>query len=87
MIYTFLSSVFLTFFFLFAAWSFFGFAELWRNKIKNNRARDQKNYNTLINAGWQVIVLWQCELTKDKLETTMQQTAVALNHNLLKIIK
>lgn len=30
MIYTFLSSVFLTFFFLLAAWSFLGFIELWR---------------------------------------------------------
>lgn len=33
MIYTFLSSVFLTFFFLLAAWSFFGFMELWRKNF------------------------------------------------------
>ena len=58
--------------------------EFWQNKIKYNRARDQKNYETLINAGWQVIVLWQCKLTKQELEQTMQQTAVALNQNLLK---
>ncbi len=56
----------------------------WRNKIEYNRARDQKNYDILINAGWQVIVLWQCKLTKQELEQTMQQTAVALNQNLLK---
>lgn len=36
MIYTFLSSVFLTFFFLLAAWSFFGFAELWRKNYPCN---------------------------------------------------
>ena len=36
MIYTFLSSVFLTFFFLLAAWSFFGFTELWRKSIPLN---------------------------------------------------
>jgi len=36
MIYTFLSSVFLTFFFLLAAWSFFGFIELWRKSIPLN---------------------------------------------------
>ena len=56
----------------------------WRNKIEYNRARDQKNYDILINAGWQVIVLWQCKLTKQELEPTIQQTAVALNQNLLK---
>ena len=61
--------------------------EFWQNKIEYNRARHQKNYGTLINAGWQVIVLWQCKLTKQKLETTMQQVAVTLNHNLLKILK
>ena len=58
----------------------------WRNKIEYNRARDQKNYGTLINAGWQVIVLWQCKLTKQELETTMQSVAVALNQNLLRSI-
>lgn len=36
MIYTFLSSVFLTFFFLLAAWSFFGFMELWRKNMPLN---------------------------------------------------
>ena len=60
--------------------------EFWQNKIKYNRARDQKNYETLINAGWQVIVLWQCKLTKQELEQTMQSVAVALNQNLLRSI-
>ena len=61
--------------------------EFWKNKIENNRARDQKNYQLLIDAGWQVIVVWQCNLTKEKIETTMQSVAVALNENLLKTIK
>ena len=60
--------------------------EFWQNKIKYNRARDQQNYDTLINAGWQVIVLWQCKLSKDKLENTMQSVAVALNEYYLKIV-
>ncbi len=58
----------------------------WRNKIEYNRARDQKNYDILIYAGWQVIVLWQCKLTKQELEPTMQSVAVALNQNLLRCI-
>lgn len=61
--------------------------EFWQNKIEYNRKRDQKNYQLLIDAGWQVIVVWQCNLTKEKIETTMQSVAVALNENLLKTIK
>ena len=59
--------------------------EFWQNKIECNRARDQKNYDTLINAGWQIIILWQCKLTKSELELTMQSVALALNQNFLKI--
>lgn len=61
--------------------------DFWRTKIENNRKRDQKNYDILLQNGWQVIVVWQCNLTKGKLENTMQSVAVALNHNLLKILK
>ena len=42
--------------------------EFWLNKIESNRARDQKNCDILVNAGWQVIVLWQCQLSKNELE-------------------
>ena len=59
----------------------------WQTKIARNRERDQRNYDELMHAGWQVIVIWQCNLTKDKLESTMQSVAVSLNHNLLKILK
>lgn len=59
----------------------------WQTKIARNRERDQRNYDELTHAGWQVIVIWQCNLTKQKLDPTMQQVAVTLNHNLLKILK
>lgn len=61
--------------------------DFWRTKIENNRRRDQKNYDILLQNGWQVIVVWQCNLTKDKLENTMQSVAVALNRNLLNIMR
>ena len=59
--------------------------DFWQAKIKRNRTRDTRNYEELMQAGWQVVVIWECNLVKDKLETTMQQVAVALNRNLLKI--
>ena len=59
----------------------------WQAKINRNRERDRRNYQLLLDAGWQVIVIWACSLIKDKTEPTMQQVAVTLNHNLLKILK
>ncbi|MBR5677474.1 MAG: very short patch repair endonuclease [Paludibacteraceae bacterium] len=61
--------------------------EFWQAKIEQNRTRDTRIYDELMLAGWQVIVIWQCNLTKQKLDPTMQQVAVTLNQNLLKIIK
>jgi len=58
----------------------------WQTKIDRNRERDRRNEELLRTNGWQVITLWACSLTKDRLEPTMQQVAVALNHNLLQII-
>ena len=59
----------------------------WRAKIARNRERDQQNYQLLLGSGWQVIVIWACNLTKDKLHSTMQQTAVALNANYLRLLQ
>ena len=61
--------------------------DFWQRKIDRNRERDKQNYDILIQNGWQVIVLWECQLSKDKLETTMQQVAVAMNENYLRTIK
>ena len=61
--------------------------DFWQTKIARNRERDRRNYQLLLDAGWQVIVIWACSLTKDKTEPTMQSVAVALNKNLLKRMK
>ena len=36
--------------------------EFWKNKIHTNRLRDCKNEADLINAGWNVIRLWECKI-------------------------
>jgi DNA mismatch endonuclease, patch repair protein len=36
--------------------------EYWEPKLKANRERDQKNLYTLEEQGWQVLVVWQCEI-------------------------
>ena len=59
----------------------------WEAKIARNRERDRLNYDILLQNGWQVIVLWESQLSKDKIEEAMQLVAVALNSNLLSILK
>jgi len=34
----------------------------WNKKFKENVERDQRNYETLKNAGWRVVIVWECEL-------------------------
>lgn len=42
--------------------------EFWTDKIENNKLRDAKNINTLVSAGWRVLVLWECAL-RGKMQT------------------
>lgn len=37
----------------------------WEAKLKGNVARDGRNYEALRSLGWQVITVWECELTNE----------------------
>lgn len=43
----------------------------WLNKINNNQLNDSKNHATLTQQGWQVIIVWECELKPDKRTGTL----------------
>ena len=32
----------------------------WKEKLSNNKARDDKNIENLLELGWKVIVVWEC---------------------------
>ena len=55
--------------------------EFWRNKIENNRERDLRDYAFLESLGWHVIVVWECELKKDRLEATLASVRKQLDAN------
>jgi DNA mismatch endonuclease (patch repair protein) len=38
--------------------------EYWRPKITANVERDERNHSMLLESGWNVIVVWECELKK-----------------------
>ena len=58
--------------------------EFWVAKIRRNQERDQQNYKVLEENGWQVIVLWECQLKPKKLEETMLQVEIQLHDFYLK---
>ena len=47
-------------------------AEFWNDKFKTNISRDARNEELLIEAGWKVIVVWQCELKKANIDKTLE---------------
>ena len=61
--------------------------EFWVAKIKRNQERDQRNYRVLQENGWQVIVVWECQLTTNQIEHTMREVELLLNNNMLSLYK
>lgn len=47
--------------------------DFWRAKINANVSRDQENMKLLSELGWNVIVIWECELKKEKYLLTLQE--------------
>jgi len=43
-------------------------SEFWRAKFEGNIARDRRNGQELVNLGWLVLVLWECEILRPDLE-------------------
>lgn len=37
-------------------------SEMWEQKLERNKERDKSNVNYLKEQGWQVMVVWECEL-------------------------
>lgn len=47
----------------------------WKEKIEKNVIRDKRDYELLRKMGWNVFVVWECELKEGKAETTLQRLA------------
>ena len=57
--------------------------DFWIAKVNRNKKRDRRNYDDLSNAGWHVIVIWECQLRKKDIEQTMRNVEHELSQNLL----
>ena len=47
--------------------------EFWEAKFARNKARDKRVKEQLESEGWHVVVIWECELKKDRIEQTRQR--------------
>ena len=59
-------------------------AEFWQKKLDTNVANDKKHYKELEDMGWNVIVIWECQLKKAQFSQTMDQVIQELNWEISK---
>lgn len=55
--------------------------EYWIPKIKRNVERDKANQAELKAAGWNVIIIWECELKKKIFNETMSLVVAEIKNN------
>ena len=55
--------------------------DFWTAKIARNQERDQDTWRQLEAKGWSVIIVWECELKKGRLQETVRATASAIRRN------
>ena len=55
-------------------------AEFWKKKINGNVERDVQQQNLLRELGWNVIVIWECEIRKDRFDNTMEAVENAIRY-------
>ena len=58
--------------------------DFWIAKVQRNRERDQQEYKALHDAGWQVVVIWECQLKNTFFDDNMRKVEHSLSANLLK---
>lgn len=47
--------------------------EYWIPKINRNVERDKQNHKKLIDMGWKVLIIWECELKKNVRENRLER--------------
>lgn len=59
-------------------------AQFWSDKIERNRERDARNQALLQAAGWNVIVIWECQLNAKNRVETLRELDVTLSRIVLR---
>jgi len=56
-------------------------AAWWRNKINKNTTNDRIHELQLQNMGWKVLTVFECDLKKDKLASSIRRLVLALRRS------
>ena len=56
--------------------------EFWEEKIRRNKERDAADVAALEALGWHVIIVWECELSKPRFESAMENLTANLRRYL-----
>lgn len=55
--------------------------EYWRSKVERNQSRDQEVWRRLEAKGWAVILVWECQLSKEKFGDTLNRVISEIRAN------
>lgn len=55
--------------------------EFWIAKLHDTVERDRKNASKLQEMGWNVLVVWECDLKKHKIDITLEKLYVSICSN------
>jgi len=58
-------------------------AQFWHDKIVSNRERDARNQKALQEAGWHVIVVWECQLSPRRRLATLRKLDLEISRIVL----
>ena len=47
--------------------------KFWLNKINSNVLNDRKKFSLLKKSGWKIITIWECQLKRQKLSSSLQK--------------
>lgn len=56
--------------------------DFWVNKIKRNIERDQEQAEYLEETGWSVIVVWECQLKADVIDSTLLELEIRIKEHI-----
>lgn len=51
--------------------------DFWAPKLEANRARDVRNETALLDMGWRVLTIWECEISNEALDTLARDCLAA----------
>lgn len=55
--------------------------EFWVAKVARNQERDQVVWRMLEAKGWSVVIVWECELKKARLDATVERISAEIIRN------